>query len=413
MHQIKTSSTRRGKATGVLAVLAVAMLVVAAGCTSDSSDGGSSKGDATTTTAAGGASTTLPATKGLDEAKIGVILPLSGPLAVPAAEIKTGMETEVEVWNDAGDGPKLSLEFCDDGNTPERSLSCIDRLTEAGVDIYTGPHFGTTWPATIDAYTEKGVFVITGNPAAQPEAGTSIFSSGTPTKVALELVFGEFADRGYKKVGFLSTTDGTGAAAAKQTDAIAEEHDLSLTKAEFAPTDQSATPQAQQLVAASPDAIMVWTSGLASVTALRGLQAAGYDGPVVLNYSNAGPSIYALAKDVLPKDVAMVGTASMLGEVDDEVRSERIAEFEKRFVAKNPAGISFNALSAADIVIVAAEAASHGSTPAEMTAYLESGAKVPGLAVQFEYSADSHIGSNDPGQLRLVKLVDGAWVAAD
>jgi len=399
---------RSGMRSVGLCVTALALIAV--GCGND--DKKESADTGSTTTAATEASTTTTTAKGLDAATIGVILPTTGALAIPATEIQHGMQTAVDLWNEVYKTPVLTLEVCDDGGVPERSLTCIDKFASEKVAVFSGPHFGTTWLAAQQSYADRDAFVVTGTPAAVPDPGSTIFTSGTPVDVALHASFKELAGSGVKSLGFLSTADGTAQAAAADADKVAADNGLTIQKAEFAPDASTALPQAQQLVSSSPDAIMIWSSGLTAITALRGLKEAGYQGRVVMNYSNAGANTYALAKDAVPEDLSMIGTTAMIGEVTDTTRQDLITKFRAAYEPKYGVA-SFNALSAGDIVMVAGVAAAHGSTPEEMTNYLESGADVPGFAVPFKFSAKSHVGSNDPDVLRLVKLVNGAWEAAD
>lgn len=398
----------RSKARLLAALIAALSLLLAAACTS-SDDGDDTSGSDDD---GGGEDADVASAEGLDEATIGVILPETGNLSVPAGEIRLGMETAIELWNTEVGSPQLSLEVCDDAGEPERSLTCIDRFESEGVEIISGPHFGTTWLNAEEVLAESGAFDVTGTPAAVPPADSNLFTSGTPAPVALEMAFGEFADRGDETVGMLHTTDGTAQSAADAADEIAEENDLVLEKADYANDAPSALPEAQQLLAADPDVVLIWSTGPSAVTGLRALDEAGYDGPVVMNYSNAGPGTYALAGDAVPEDLSMIGTRSMVGEVDDPERAELVEGFLALYEPENGVA-SFNVLSAADIVIVAGFAAANGSTPEEMAAYLESGAAIPGIAVPFQYSEDSHVGSDDPSALRLVALRDDVWEPAE
>lgn len=100
------------------------------------------------------------------EVLIGHIHPLSGFLAMPANEIKTGLLMAVSEINDSGGikslgGAKLKLVDADSEGKPDRAISEVERLYRAGVSAITGSlQSGVTLVATQVAEKFRVPFVI-------------------------------------------------------------------------------------------------------------------------------------------------------------------------------------------------------------------------------------------------------------
>lgn len=66
---------------------------------------------------------------------IGVIAPLTGPVAAFGDQVKKGAETAVEVINKAGGikGEKVVLKFADDAGEPKQGVSADNQIGRAHV----------------------------------------------------------------------------------------------------------------------------------------------------------------------------------------------------------------------------------------------------------------------------------------
>ncbi len=94
---------------------------------------------------------------------IGVIAPVTGPVAAYGNQVKNGAETAVDVINKAGGigGEKVVLKIADDAGEPKQGVSAANQLIGEGIRFVVGPvTSGVAMPAS-DALAENGVLMVT------------------------------------------------------------------------------------------------------------------------------------------------------------------------------------------------------------------------------------------------------------
>ncbi len=94
---------------------------------------------------------------------IGVIAPLTGPVAAFGDQVKKGAETAVDVINKAGGikGEKIVLKFADDAGEPKQGVSAANQMVGDGVKFVVGPvTTGVAIPVS-DVLSENGVLMVT------------------------------------------------------------------------------------------------------------------------------------------------------------------------------------------------------------------------------------------------------------
>lgn len=97
------------------------------------------------------------------EIVLGLMAPLTGPLAAVGAQIKNGAETAVEEINKKGgvNGEQLSLKIADDAGEPKQGVSAANQLVGEGVRFVVGPvTSGVAVPAS-SVLAENGVLMVT------------------------------------------------------------------------------------------------------------------------------------------------------------------------------------------------------------------------------------------------------------
>ncbi len=91
--------------------------------------------------------------------------------------------------------------------------------------------------------------------------------------------------------------------------ALPENKDLKTTSVEhFAVNDLSVAAQIARIKASSPQAIYVWTTGTALGTALRAINDAGLNVPVITSFSNATFDQMTAYKPYMPKKPSICRT---------------------------------------------------------------------------------------------------------
>ncbi|MDW6022516.1 branched-chain amino acid ABC transporter substrate-binding protein [Mesorhizobium sp. BAC0120] len=94
---------------------------------------------------------------------IGVVAPLTGPVAAYGDQVKNGVEAAVESINKNGGigGEKLVLKLADDAGDPKQGVSAANQLVGEGIRFVVGPvTSGVAIPAS-DVFAENGVLMIT------------------------------------------------------------------------------------------------------------------------------------------------------------------------------------------------------------------------------------------------------------
>src|SRR6478752_1648035 len=94
---------------------------------------------------------------------IGLIAPLTGPVAAYGDQVKNGAQTAVDEINKKGGilGEQVVLKLADDGGEPKQGVSAANQLVGDGIRFVVGPvTSGVAIPAS-DVFAENGVLMIT------------------------------------------------------------------------------------------------------------------------------------------------------------------------------------------------------------------------------------------------------------
>lgn len=104
---------------------------------------------------------------------IGLIAPLTGPVAAYGDQVKHGAQTAVDVINKSGGvlGEKLVLKLADDAGDPKQGVSAANLLLGENVRFVVGPVTSGVAMAVSDVLAESGVLMVT--PTATSPALTS------------------------------------------------------------------------------------------------------------------------------------------------------------------------------------------------------------------------------------------------
>jgi len=183
---------------------ALAITVVMAGCSSTSSSGGGSgSADASFEDMAQSAAESL---KG-EPVKIGLLAPLSGPVAVLGKEMPAGANLGAAWINDHGgvDGRPVEIVSIDTQADPKVAVSAVRKLSDQGVRIFIGTISSSEALAVMDEVERQdAVFVATGPHAM--EMTHEQFSSNT-FRVTDNAHMRQFAEAAYIAKNFPDLKD--------------------------------------------------------------------------------------------------------------------------------------------------------------------------------------------------------------
>ncbi|XUX11287.1 branched-chain amino acid ABC transporter substrate-binding protein [Aminobacter sp. BA135] len=94
---------------------------------------------------------------------IGLVAPLTGPVAAYGDQVKNGAQAAVDVINEKGGilGEKIVLKLADDAGDPKQGVSAANLLVGEGVKYVVGPvTSGVAIPAS-DVFAENGILMVT------------------------------------------------------------------------------------------------------------------------------------------------------------------------------------------------------------------------------------------------------------
>jgi branched-chain amino acid transport system substrate-binding protein len=98
-----------------------------------------------------------------EDIAIGLIAPLTGPVAAYGEQVKNGAQTAVDEINKKGGvlGQKLVLKLADDAGDPKQGVSAANQLVADGIHFVVGPvTSGVAIPAS-DVLAENGILMVT------------------------------------------------------------------------------------------------------------------------------------------------------------------------------------------------------------------------------------------------------------
>lgn len=296
--------TRTTRAGAVAGITALALLVAgcgdsrsSAGNTATSAGGGGSAGAGSGAFAVDAGSCPQEATKAIGDGepiKIGMSMPLSGPLAVAGGASVAGSKAYIDKVNKAGGvgGHKIEIIAKDDGFDPGRATSNVKELTDkdqvfAMLSMINAPSIKATQPL-VEASCTPQLFNITtdasfANPQEHPWTTLGIQPSAIEGQAIVDYI--------------AKTKPGAKVALLKAADALSQEFDAQFPdqakKAGLTMLDGAEIPAGatnidsaiSSIIASKPDVVFLTSLPNYVGPYLTGLARGGYKGMVFLNSS--------------------------------------------------------------------------------------------------------------------------------
>jgi branched-chain amino acid transport system substrate-binding protein len=277
-----------------------------------------------------------------DPIEVSVILPTTGSVALVGQSAMTALNVLADSVNKGGgiNGRPIKFVFNDDQSNPSIAVQLVNRIIAAKEPVVLGSNLSATCSA-IAPLVKSGPVDLCFSPGIHPDEGSFVFSPA-PSTLDIATVAARYAHkRGWKKVAFIYSTDGSGIDGEKVSTQAwqAEAKEIALVDVEhFGVTDISVSAQIARIKAAQPDALYVWASGTPAATVLRALGDAGLDIPTMASYSNATNAQMAAMKSYLPKELLMAGLPTMVP-ADQLARGRLRAQVDAYYRAFKAAGV--------------------------------------------------------------------------
>lgn len=342
---------------------------------------------------------------------IGAILEKTGPAAPVGAIFERAQQVYFEM-NPEIDGVPVRVITCDDGSTPDKAAACARKLTQQDkVHLVLGPHIAGPHRGAFPILAASDVVALTGSPYAETKPGAPVFTAGNRSQAVHDVSFAYAGKQGWKKVGILATTDITGEAGVRESEAPAKAAGVETQVERMDPTDTDATAQLAALKKGNPDAIALWMSGAAVGVSFKALKQLGMeDVPVFLIWSSLTEGFMKAVAPVLPKNTLVAAGAAALPENrKDPEKAAQLEEFSKAYQAKFGSEPDFVSLAAHDGAKLAAEVLAEGKGDTDAAVEWLEGLQGHELGVwNVSYSEDDHSGgTGEEGSYVMYKIAPG------
>lgn len=282
----------RGALARLLAVL-FALVLVAAACGDDGDGGGGAADDADE----GTTDPTAAAPAG-DPYRIGVVMPLSGPVAFIGTPMLATLQAQVDYINEVEggvNGRPIELIVEDDGGDAARATSALRGLDDQGVSAILGVPLASAIASAAPAAEELEITLLTigAVPSILREDPQYLFqmdaTSGSDAEPMTRFVTQLLADDDDIKIA-LAPHDSPSSVewADTITNVWADELGVEVVANVTVPLAAAeVTAQAQEIVSSEPDAVMVQGGDAGMPVLSARLRSLGFEGPIVA-YHGAG-----------------------------------------------------------------------------------------------------------------------------
>ncbi len=267
---------------------------------------------------------------------IPVILPLTGGNSFTNVQIRASLIVMAGIVNKTGGikGRPLHFTFYDDGGNPATSVSLAAQVIAKHPSVILGPTLVSTCRAT-SQLTLNGPIEWCFSPGVPIVKNGYMFASLVATHENLATAMRYLRDRGLKRIGLLIPTDATGQDGEESIDdAMALPENAGrisvVARDKFNTNDISVAAQVARIKTAAPDAVVVWTTGASLLTALRALNEAGLDVPVLTTPGNMTHAQMSDMASILPK--AGLYFAATLVQAHASLRPGPIRDAQNRYL---------------------------------------------------------------------------------
>lgn len=353
---------------------------------------------------------------------VGVILPLSGPIAAQGLSTVKGIKAGVQ-YESAVNGHKLNVVQLDDASNPSLSTRDAHKLIDqdkVDVLIGTGGVPGALAIATVSR--EDKTPLVSFTPInLKGEAATWAVTTTQSGFTMVSAVVDEMKRNGVKSVGYIGFSDAWGDVAYAALQKYAKENGIKVVANErYARADNSVAAQVLKVMAAKPDAVLGGGAGTPGALPYIGLHERGYKGAIYGTHALLSPEFVHLVGAageglIVPTGPALVGNQLSASNPSKAIIDAYRAAYKKAN-GEEPNDV-FSAY-AFDAWLVVANAAKRvpanvePGTQAYRTALrdaIKSTVKLAGTEGVFSFKPDDVFGTGKDSVV-IVKLHNGQWV---
>jgi branched-chain amino acid transport system substrate-binding protein len=362
-------------------------------------------------------SSSSPSSQGSSEILVGASLEESGPTASIGSSYVKALQLKAQQLNDGGTlgNRKIRLEIRDNRTDNATSVSVINDLIKnqhvhalitggcsacavAAVPTITSAQMPTIALASASALTE---------PVAQRHYMFKI--SPNPDQDAA-VVVDELKRKGIQKIGLISVNNVYGQDGAKSVTSLARYAGITVADSEqFGQTDTNMTVQVQKLVAAKPDAVVIWAVMPAAGDIVQELHDARFAGATYMD-AGAGAELFVKGAGAAAEGTNMVFPKVLAAQDIDTSTPQGTTQkaWVDAYQQKNGAYSGFASFAGDALQMIADAVTKTGGTdPAKLRDAMET-AQFDGLSGPLQFSAQQHSGLQ-PAALGILTVEQGQW----
>ncbi|HEX3346969.1 MAG TPA: ABC transporter substrate-binding protein [Acetobacteraceae bacterium] len=316
-----------------------------------------------------------------DPYQVNVIMPLTGGASFLGQAEQQALQLVEKQVNASGgiQGRPLAFVFHDDQSSPQISVQLASQIVPTHPAVMLGSSIVAMCNAIAPLMT-SGPVQYCFSPGIHPKEGSYTFTSSVSTYDLARALIRYYRLKGWTKLGIITSTDASGQDAQKGIDAalaLPENKDVKpVATVHFNPTDVSVAAQIETIKAASPQAMIAWTTGAPIATIFKAVVQAGLDIPVGTTDGNMTRAQMTQYASFLPKQLYIPAAEwVMLGGA--EVSDPRVRQKQQDFVkVYQDAGLKPDVASAlawdpGQNVVAALRAVGPQASAADVKAWLE------------------------------------------
>jgi branched-chain amino acid transport system substrate-binding protein len=345
---------------------------------------------------------------------VGVISPLTGPMATVGAQSTSGLQLWAQTLNAGGGikGRQIELDICDDQGTPENAVTCARRHIERKVAIILDNSVSSTIRAITPLLKDGPVMVVV-SPIIDPDPKSYVFqTSASDLEITKALLVYLRANK-INKLAMIASTDTTGEANANNAQKVFTPAGVALSMARIDLKSNDASIQLANVVKDNPIIYSAY-SGAGAATVIKSFNNLGLTIPFVLSNANLSDAFMALIKNDMPPRLLGLGLNFMLPElVEDPDARSHLEKFKAAFQeAKKepPSLLALMGVTLADTAESVLRNVDNTSDAAAVKRYLESTPIKSIAAIRF--TPESHVGAG-ANTVSVVEYKNGHWTRAD
>ncbi|GHC69708.1 branched-chain amino acid ABC transporter substrate-binding protein [Limoniibacter endophyticus] len=341
---------------------------------------------------------------------IGVVAPLTGPVAAYGEQVKNGVETAVEVINEKGgvNGEKLVVKLADDKGDPRDGVSAANNLIADGVKYVVGPVTSGVAMAVSDVLAENGALMVTPTATAPDLTNRGLENvlrtcgrDDQQAEVAAAYVLEHMKD---KKVAILDDKGTYGAGLANAFKAALNEGGMTeVSHNTLNPGEKDYSALVTRLKADGAEVIYFGGYHPEGGLLARQLKEGGVNATIIGGEGLSNTEFWAIGNEAAQN--------SLFTNAADASKIPSSAEAIKALETKNiPAeAFTLNAYAAVEVIKAGIEKAGSADDATAVAAALKDGSKVPTAIGELSYGETGDLSSP---AFSVFKWEDGKIVAA-